>query len=122
MNIYALPLNQEERHCAADLRLNKATVETWNIEPLLPEDNAEILQYMSCYWKRLGYQKENGDIDYLKLGEVVHGDLKNRFHKDCLHIVAYIIDNCKNSINAETHGLKVVKMWNCLNIFAENLI
>ena len=118
---FGFPLNEKEQDCVSEHHLNIANVELWNIQPIIPEDNVEMVKYMTCYWKKLGYQKENGEIDFVKLSEVVHEDLKNRFHADCLHIVAFIVDNCKQNLDAHTDGLRAVKMWNCLNIYAENL-
>ncbi|KAK4885373.1 hypothetical protein RN001_001644 [Aquatica leii] len=118
---YAYPLNDKEIDCVEKYNLNKTNVEMWNVQPIIPEENVEMLQFMSCYWKKLGYQNDNGEIDYVKLSEVVYNDLKKRFLSDCLHIVAFIVENCRKDINNDSDGLKVVKMWNCLNIYTENL-
>ncbi|KAF2881566.1 hypothetical protein ILUMI_24601 [Ignelater luminosus] len=79
-----MTLNDKEENCVNELQLDRSTIETWNIQPLLPEDNEEIKQYLACYWKKLGYLEENGDLNYMKLSEVVHSDLKNRIRSDCL--------------------------------------
>ncbi|KAF5304872.1 hypothetical protein FQR65_LT07889 [Abscondita terminalis] len=119
--VCAFPLSDNERDCVEKYNLNKTNVEIWNIQPIISEDNVEMHQFMTCYWKKLGYQKENGEIDFVKLGEVVHKDLKKRFLFDCLHIVAFIVENCRKDVENDSDGLKVVKMWNCLNIYTENL-
>ncbi|KAB0790043.1 hypothetical protein PPYR_15635 [Photinus pyralis] len=119
--VYGLPLNEKERACAEKHNLSTKNIEMWNIEPLIPEDNVEMLEYMSCYWKNLGYLTEDGEIDFVKLGDVVHADLNARFHAEFGHIVAFIMDNCKQTVHGETDGLRAVKMWNCLNVYTENL-
>lgn len=115
-----MTLNEKEENCVKELQLNRSTIETWNIQPLLPEDNKEIKQYLACYWKKLGYLEENGDLNYIKLSEVVRSDLKNRIRSDCLRITAYVVNNCKNAIqNENDEGLKAIRMWNCLNVQTE---
>lgn len=120
-SIYGFPLNEKEQDCVDKHNLNRTNIEMWNIEPLIPEDNIEMLKYMNCYWKQLGYLTEAGEIDFVKLSQVVHDDLKSRFRAECLHIVAFIMDNCKQTVHADTDGLRAVRMWNCLNVYTENL-
>jgi len=121
IGVHSMALNQIEADCVRELNLNKSIIEAWNIEPLIPEDNAEVGIYMTCYWKKLGYQKDNGEIDYYKISEVVHSDLKSRFHGECVHIVAYVVDSCRNDVQADSDGLRAIRMWNCLNVYTENL-
>ncbi|KAF5298659.1 hypothetical protein FQA39_LY11735 [Lamprigera yunnana] len=118
--VHGYPLNDKEKECVDQHKLNKTNIEAWNVQPLIPVENKEMGKFFACYWKKLGYQKENGEIDYIKLSEAVHDDLKGRFYSDCLHIVAFVVDNCRKSVE-ENDDLKVLKLWNCLNVYTENL-
>lgn len=112
----------EELNCVNELKLDKKSIHFLNKQFITPEDNEDFNNFLGCYWKKKGIQRENGEIDFHQLDELLLMQLLKEYGTgidETATIVAEIFENaltaCKlKCIRGKSHGQTAVKVQNCI--------
>lgn len=95
--------------------MNQGEIEKWNTQPIVPEDNAEFNKFMTCFWKKKGYQNEDGQINYASL-ETSIGQLIGLKYtpQRAAEIAESVIKTCRNIQKGNDDGAFASKVSNCI--------
>ncbi|KAF2889153.1 hypothetical protein ILUMI_17020, partial [Ignelater luminosus] len=113
---------EEEKECIKQLNTNEDKIKTLYFRFNTPENDTEFNNFMECVWKKLDFQRENGDINYEKLKNSYQLDRKTG--EDNLAVLLKIdkirfdaVTKCESSqamLKSDTAGETVVKVQNCI--------
>lgn len=102
-----------------DLNLNRDFIRGLN-RPVVPENHEGFNSFRACYFKRKGYQNEDGDILYENLKDALGAAILNEAGTSATaakvfsHLIALQIVNSCKYIRGESHGDTAVKVQNCM--------
>lgn len=112
-------LEPGEETCITELNLERNRIVKLNSKSIGPEDDEGFNKFLECFWKKKGYQKEDGQIDfeYLKstiievICEILGGDNSD----SCVgsSVAAETVDKCRN-VTGNSHGQTASKVQNCI--------
>ncbi|KAF5290628.1 hypothetical protein FQR65_LT01918 [Abscondita terminalis] len=106
-------LDHHEEACITETRVSRELVLDAKKENVVYGDNEKYKEYMSCCWRKYGYQHANGEIRWERIREVLEEAYKPR-------VVVKLINKCID-VEGDTPGDTVVMVLRCLDEHAPNL-
>lgn len=109
----------EEENCVRELSLNRDLIRGLN-RGIVLENHDDFNDFRACYFKRKGYQNEDGEVLYENLKEalgraiIMEAGTKTTAAKVFSHLIALQIVNSCKYIKGESHGDTAVKVQNCM--------
>ncbi|KAF2895959.1 hypothetical protein ILUMI_10222 [Ignelater luminosus] len=118
----------EELQCLEELKIEKALIEDLNdpTKKPCPEDNEDLKNFLECSWKKNGMLDQDNEINWERVEFLLLRSVRKDFQRGKTEteqavalvmggIAKAIIDRChERNIRAETPGLTIVKIQNCL--------
>ncbi|XP_031356217.1 uncharacterized protein LOC116180390 [Photinus pyralis] len=106
-------LDEDERACVHETGVSEHLVREAKREHAVFGDNSKYKEFLSCCWKRYGYQDENGEINWEMVRSVIGRSYNPR-------VAIKIINKCMN-VKGITGGDTAVLVLECLDDHAPNL-
>lgn len=103
----------------SELNLDRNRIVKLNNKAIGPEDDQDFNNFLACFWKKKGYLKQNGEVDFERLKTTIIDVFKEILGGDNFgssignSVAAATVDKCRD-VTGTSHGQTASKVQNCI--------
>lgn len=100
-------ITKVEHDCINKTGISRTVIERTKLTLEMPDDDDQYKAYISCFYKKQGYQNEDGDIVFYNIKNMVT-DLSNNT------VAGVVVNGCKDLPKGPSHEDYAYRVAKCL--------